>query len=312
MNAILYLDHRRLDLSKFAEYLIELGLINVFGEVLNVDIGAGEFFPAVELFLVVLFFEHALADMQRLKGAHEELLTLVVGSVELIDGFFGILRFHKVYKPETFGRFGLLVLGNFATRDFSELDEKRLQFLFAVFLLFRKGFDVKVGDFLCPFLLRKELHDGELTAFEFLAVFPLYGGNGGLFLFEVDEAISHVLRHLDRQDISILLEGVKERLVVGFGRQVLDENVSLSRFSQPGVAVDPHHTARPSFDLGEVQSFQSLIRVFRLVIVDVSIAQRSLSVVVAAQPQRVNLAHSGEDLHKFALINLGVEVANIK
>ena len=249
------------------ELLTELLIIDIVIQVLDVQVDALVLVELLHLLLLVLLLELLLTLTLLLGAGDEQLLLLVLGIVELIDGALGILVVFEVDETEALGA-TVLIGGDDAGSDGAKLGEESLDLLLGDLGI--QVLDVDVGevglhllDLGLTLLLGNVVSDVNLLVVQQHSVDVLDGVLSSLVGLVVNETVSLGLTilggDLAGQDVAEGGEGVVKSLVVDGGIQVLDEDVAGSGLAEGGVALGPHDAAGTVLDQGVVQGLQGTL-----------------------------------------------------
>ena len=94
--------------------------------------------------------------------------------------------------------------------------------------------------------------------------------------------------------------------------EVLDEDVSLTRLAQEGVALLPHEAQRPALDRAVVQLLKRLLRDLSAGEVDVGVAEGHTGNVVAKHADGGDGTDLREDLEEILFADVLLEVADVE
>lgn len=304
---------------------VELGseslVIPVVSDVLDVQVDTLVLGLLLESGSLVRSSELLVTLVSLLGSRDKELLALVLGVVQSVNGLLGVLVSLKVDETEALG-LAFLILGKCARHDRAERSNEGLKVLLGGFGV--KVLDVDVGELSLELLnlghsllLGNVVTDVDLLVVEKHTVDSLDGGIGGLTGLVVNETVASGLTvlvsgDLAGQDITESSECVVEGLVVNRRVEVLDEDVSLGRLSERGVSLRPHDSAGSSLDEGVVEAVKSSLTIVGVEVVDVCVTKRSSSDGVSADSDALNRSDHVEDLEQHGLSDSGVKFTDVQ
>ena len=304
------------------EDLAELLVVNVVGEVLDVQVDALVLGALLLAGGLVLLAELLLTLVLLLGAANVKLLSLEVRVVQLLDGLVGVLVVDVVDETEAAALASLVVVSQGGGGDVAVLLEQHAELVVGGLEL--NVLDVDVGEvglhlleLAHAVLLGDVVTDKDLLLVQKHAVDHLDGLVGGLGSLVVDETVALgvgvlVLGDLAAENVAEGGKGVVKSLVVNGGVKVLDEDVALASLAEGGVTLRPHDAAGLALDKGVVELLKSALAVGGVVVVDVGVAERAAGDSIAADTDGGYLADGGEQLEKHGLGDGEVELTNVE
>jgi uncharacterized membrane protein YgcG len=138
----------------------------------------------------------------------------------------------------------------------------------------------------------------------------LDGEISGLLGLELDKSVTLgfatliIVSNLAADNASELEESVIQVFSGNALVEVLDKDVALSRFSERGISLRPHDSARSTLDGRVVKSFKSLFSISLGDIIDVSVTQRSSSNGIFAHSNHANSSKFVEDFEQISFFHI--------
>jgi hypothetical protein len=309
------------DLAVRLEDLAELVIVNVVGEVLDVQVHA---LVLVDLLLasgLVLAAELLLTLVLLLCASDVQLLAVEVKLVKLVNSLVGVLVSGEVDEAES-AALAVVVVGERGRGDVAILLKQDAELVVGNAQVDVLDIDVgEVGLHLLELahavLLGDVVADKDLLLVQEHTVDALDGSVGSLCSLVVDETVSLgvavlVLGDLAGKNVAKGGKGVVQSLVVNGDIEVLDEDIALASLAEGGVTLGPHDTAGSALDEGVVQLLESALTVIAAVVVDVRVTERTASDGVTADTDRGDLADRREELEEHGLGDRGVELTDIE
>ncbi len=231
---------------KGAKLLTQTLVIVRLGDVLEVEVDTLELGELLVLGSLVRATELLLTLALLLSTSDKELLTLVLGIVELIDGGLSLVVVLKVDETEAFGLAVLVTLKD-ARGDLAVLGEELLKLIVGDLGVDVLGVDVgeastRLLDLGLTLLAGDVVTDVDLLVVQKHAVDVLDGSLGSLGGLVVDETVAErasvVGGDLARKNVTESGKGIVKGLVVDTGVEVLDEDVALTVRRRAGSRCD--------------------------------------------------------------------------